>query len=300
MGQKDITERALEAYNDIFADIVNVLLFKGKRLIDPADLSDALPKSVIKADGKVYDQERDIAKFWVKEQVRIALVGLENQTAVDKDMPLRIISYDAGEYKKQIIDKKNKMRYPIITLVLYFGNRRWKRPLSLKECFDIPKELEPYVNDYKIHVFEIPYLKDKLVTMFRSDFKVVADYFVQVRKNKKYIPSKEKVEHVNEILSLMRVLTRDDRFEEAMNRNVNKEAENMSEALTLLINEGEERGEERGREIGLKEGEARGKIIGMTESQKETARNLKDYGMDEDTIAKMVNVNVAAVREWLK
>ena len=29
MGEKDMTERTLEAYNDVFADIVNVLLFKG-------------------------------------------------------------------------------------------------------------------------------------------------------------------------------------------------------------------------------------------------------------------------------
>lgn len=31
MGTKDLTEKVLEAYNDVFADIVNVLLFDGKR-----------------------------------------------------------------------------------------------------------------------------------------------------------------------------------------------------------------------------------------------------------------------------
>ena len=30
MGQKDITEKILADYNDIFADIVNVLLFHGE------------------------------------------------------------------------------------------------------------------------------------------------------------------------------------------------------------------------------------------------------------------------------
>ena len=33
MGEKDIAEKTLEAYNDVFADIVNVLLFDGKRLV---------------------------------------------------------------------------------------------------------------------------------------------------------------------------------------------------------------------------------------------------------------------------
>lgn len=30
---KDITEKNLEAYNDVFADIVNVLLFNGKSVL---------------------------------------------------------------------------------------------------------------------------------------------------------------------------------------------------------------------------------------------------------------------------
>ena len=29
MGQKDITEKLLEDYNDVFADIINGLVFKG-------------------------------------------------------------------------------------------------------------------------------------------------------------------------------------------------------------------------------------------------------------------------------
>ena len=30
MGEKDLTEKILEEYNDVFADIMNSLLFKGK------------------------------------------------------------------------------------------------------------------------------------------------------------------------------------------------------------------------------------------------------------------------------
>jgi hypothetical protein len=33
MGTKDMTENYLEAYNDVFADIVNVLLFHGERRV---------------------------------------------------------------------------------------------------------------------------------------------------------------------------------------------------------------------------------------------------------------------------
>ena len=79
--EKDITEKRLESYADVFADIVNVLLFDGVRLIQPQDLLDSLPHSVYKGtDKKIHDEERDIAKFWKQGNIDIAFVGLENQT----------------------------------------------------------------------------------------------------------------------------------------------------------------------------------------------------------------------------
>lgn len=51
--------------------------------------------------------------------------------------------------------------------------------------------------------------------MFTSDFKYVADYFVQMRKNKDYIPSKETMKPVDAVLKIMSVLTNDNRFIEA-------------------------------------------------------------------------------------
>ena len=35
MGKADLTEKILEDYNDVFADIVNVLLFKGEERVIP-------------------------------------------------------------------------------------------------------------------------------------------------------------------------------------------------------------------------------------------------------------------------
>ncbi len=40
MGEKDITEKTLEDYADVFADIVNVLLFDGEQRVLPEDLVD--------------------------------------------------------------------------------------------------------------------------------------------------------------------------------------------------------------------------------------------------------------------
>ena len=94
MGKKDITEKNLEAWNDVFADIVNVLLFKGERLVKEKDLEADATKSMFKADGKIHEQERDVSKFWKNGEIRISILGLENQTVQNPDMPLRVISYE--------------------------------------------------------------------------------------------------------------------------------------------------------------------------------------------------------------
>ena len=219
MGQKDIAEKTLEAYNDVFADIVNVLLFKGKRQVKEKDLKDATPVSIYKISEKLHTQERDVAKFWQNCSVRIALYGFENQTEIDKKMPLRVMSYDAASYKQQIIDGKEnekqaeKELYPVISLVLYFGNKRWEKPKSLCEAINISDVVKPFVSDYKINVFEIAYLSDEQINMFKSDFKIVADYFVQLRKNKNYVPSRKVIKHVAEVLQLLQILTGNKKYE---------------------------------------------------------------------------------------
>ena len=45
MGRMDVTEKILESYNDVFADIVNVLLFNGEAVIKPDELVDQAPRT---------------------------------------------------------------------------------------------------------------------------------------------------------------------------------------------------------------------------------------------------------------
>ncbi len=54
MGEKDITEKILADYNDVFADIVNVLLFDGRQVVSPDDLETVKDQSQYKADGKIH------------------------------------------------------------------------------------------------------------------------------------------------------------------------------------------------------------------------------------------------------
>lgn len=253
MAEKDIAEKALEAYNDVFADIVNVLLFGGKQYVKENELEEEGPNSTYKADGKLHAQERDVAEYWRKGLVRIALYGLENQTAIDSDMPLRLFSYDGAAYRGQLLaDSSTKgkavPRYPVVTLVLYFGyKRRWRTPRTLYDCLAVPEELKPYVNDYRMNLYEIAYLREEQVQKFTSDFRIVADYFVQMRKNKDYTAPETEIRHVHELLQMMSVMTGDSRFEEAYDLGMERRATTMCEVL--------DRVEKRGIQAGIKQGE---------------------------------------------
>ena len=100
-------------------------------MVSEDDLEEALPESALKIDGKLRSQQRDVAKFWKNCNIRIALYGFENQTSVDRKMPLRVIAYDGIAYKQQLVEEKDdednkkvKFYSPVVTLVLYFHTVR--------------------------------------------------------------------------------------------------------------------------------------------------------------------------------
>lgn len=290
MAILDITEKILEDYNDVFADIANVLLFQGEQRILPEQLVNTKDKSMIKADGKIHEQERDVNKYWNDGNVTIALYGIENQTDIDKDMPLRVYSYDGASYKQQLLNGKD--RYPVITMVLYFGTKRWNKPKTLSEIFHVPEELKPYFNDHKINLFEIAFLEEEQVQMFKSDFRIVADYFVQIRKNKNYIPSKDKFLHVEEVLKMMSVLTKDSWFEESYNQSKGG-VTTMCEVIDKAMNEGRLEGRLEGRTEGRTEGMIEGKIVGAVIT-------LNEEGYTVEEIAKRKNISKEEVERILK
>lgn len=208
MAEKDKVQRTLESYNDVFADIVNVLLFDGCEVIKEDELTDAQPFSYYKMDGKkVHGQERDVAKFWKNGEIRLSLIGLENQMKTEKSMPLRVIGYDGAAYRSQLNQKGKKRYYPVISLVLYFGTKRhWKKNLCLKDVVTVPDELSRFVSDYKINVFELAWLTDVQIQAFKSDFREVALFLRSLRTGERFLDSGKKLEHVMEILDLFRVM----------------------------------------------------------------------------------------------
>ncbi len=279
MGEKDIVEKTLEAYNEVFADIVNVLLFNGEEIIRPEELEDQTPRAMYKADDKIREVERDVVKRWVKNNIRIACIGMENQTKADPYISLRALSYDGVEYRSQLRDlKKGVKPSPVVTLVLYFDYRgHWNEPLSIHEALNVPEYLKPYVPDVKVNLFEIAYLSWEQVNLFRSDFREVARFFVQMRENGDYKPSNDELKHVEAVLQLLNVMDNDHRFAAYLDEKEKaKGARSMSEWLTRVINENQAIGRAEGRAEGRVEGRAEGKFELLGSLVRKNLLSVKD------------------------
>lgn len=166
---------------------------------------------------------------------------------------LRLYCRDRSPKVHSELITKEKMMYregfketvvPVVTMVLYFGTEtRWNKPTNIKALMDIPRWLDPYVTDYKINVFEIAWLSEKELDQFQSDFRIIARFFVEKRKNPDYIPEDPmEIEHVDEFLKLMAVLTGDNRYVDIL-RFEGKEIVSMCDVAARLENIGLQKGD---------------------------------------------------------
>ena len=284
----DITEKLLEDYNDVFADIVNTLLFDGNERVKEDSLEDSKINSAYKAeDGKLHEQERDVSKYWKEGKTNLLLVGIENQTKAEKLMPARIIGYDGASYRSQLLKSTGRLPKkkltPVVTIVLYFGLIRWNQPKNLKGILDIPTGLEDFVSDYKINVFEIAFLPEEKVNKFKSDFRLVAKYFTNIRKNPYYLPADEnEIKHVDAVLKFLSIMSGSEDIIEKLTANNGSEVKNMTGGpLSQLYYKGVSEGREEGREEGL--------LQGINETLLKVYLNCRSKGMSVEESEEIVH-----------
>lgn len=222
MGAADTVTKAYMKENTVFADAFNYLLYRGRAVVDPAQLQEldtteiALPFGAQDEDGKPQEDAvqkyRDVLKSAViKEDGEAAyiLLGIENQTDIHYAMPVRNAVYDALQYGRQVADIAKKHRRedasskahsrgeylsgfykddrltPVITLVLHFGANEWNGPLSLHEMMNVKnRELLRFVQDYQVHLIDPARLSEEELAKFSTSLREVMGY-IKYSKDKK-------------------------------------------------------------------------------------------------------------------
>jgi len=284
LGEKDILEKKLLMFNDVFADFVNGIMFDGKDVVKEDELVDLSGWSHYKGDDSKHRfQDRDVVKLWKKENVVISLIGIENQDIPDKNMVFRVLSYDGASYRTQLVEKERRKRkketeningkvdiFPVITFVIYYGEEEWKHETTLYKRLNLDSELKHYVSDYSINLIDLKKLSEDDINKFKKDFKLIADYMV---KGSKHRADRIDLNHPEEVSELILRLTGEELpFEvecEEGGKNMEKFFEPMFERAEAR---GEARGRAEGREEGRAEGEARGRAEGKTEGESCLAR----------------------------
>lgn len=167
--------------NEQFADLFNAVLFEGKQVIKPEELEDVDTEESSVLEHREYAEtikaSRDNIKIQKKSTVfgvEFVLLGLESQEHIHYAMPMRVMGYDYGSYKKQYDSNAKKYKtaegmdedeylsrmkktdkfIPVITIVVYYGEKEWDGATSLHEMLNIPQEMTKYVNDYKMLLVE--------------------------------------------------------------------------------------------------------------------------------------------------
>lgn len=146
---------------------------------------------------KVSFRQRDIFKK-VSIKGGAFFLGIENQEDRNLIFPWRIMQMDCLEYEKQIEEIRQTNRekevvynseddflynfrnqdrlIPCINLVLYWGKRKWKKPLKIMDMVDIsdfPSNIRNLFQDYKVHLIHMRYIPDSSLNEMKSDLKYV-------------------------------------------------------------------------------------------------------------------------------
>ena len=295
MGNIDAESKKYMSDSAHFADAFNYLIYDGKPVIDPKNLSPLdTTEIVIPYGNEAREPEqkyRDVLKLWqamTDGEGIYAVLGSEIQAKVHYAMPVKDMLYDSMHYAKQVEEAKRSYRnqndtkeivrltseeflsgfrkgdklMPVITLVIYLGASKWDGPMSIHDMLSTKNEqLQRFVPDYRIHLIAPAQMENEDFLKFKTDFGKVLQYI-------KYSQDKEK---------LYQITHEGDRF-----RDIDKESADLINVVTrselryevkggrvdmcTAIDEMRKESRDEGRKEGRKEGRNEGRIEGVLET----------------------------------
>ena len=291
MGQMDLYQSDFYEDKCRFADVFNGVLFGGREIMKPEELEN--DDSVIVGMKRKKNLKKVICDKIRKWKGRyVSILVLENQSYVDYRMVFRVMESEVIGYEKQRKERyleqqrenvkfnsdeylsrmKKEQRYiPIVTLVIYMGkDKLWDGARSLYEMLELDEEIKPFVNDFKINLFDYHNYKD--FSMFKTENRLLFEMLANARDKKKMLGVLRRHTHAGEVdeasakailgilnvkIDLAKILKKDE---------TGREVYDMCKAF--------EDYKEDGRKLGLKQGREEGEVM-MAKMVKNLMRNKK-------------------------
>ena len=250
----DSTCKKLLRDKGCFADLCNYAFFQGRQVIQPEELV-SRENDLSTLIGKV-DKPTEIKRY--RDVVRKAsihgeyvIIGVEHQSTFDEKMIFRILNYDATIYINQVESKQEV--YPVGSFVFYTGDKEWKSPETLKGTLkNIPSEMEPYINDWRLPVVELKTMDARKLTNQRLK-EVVEISQSMFAGNYDELSENRKIETENFMMAATFTRTKIKREDLPEGDEINM-CEAMDRLFQKLRNEGEVLGLEKGETIGFEKG----------------------------------------------
>ena len=242
----DSTCKKLLRDKGCFADLCNYAFFQGRQVIQPEELV-SRENDLSTLIGKV-DKPTEIKRY--RDVVRKAsihgdyvIIGVEHQSTFDEKMIFRILNYDATIYINQVESKQEI--YPVGSFVFYTGDKEWKSPETLK---NIPPEMEPYINDWRLPVVELKTMDARKLTNQRLK-EVVEISQSMFAGNYDDLRNNRKIETESFMMAATFTRTKIKREDLPEGDEIN-----MCEAMDRLFQRFEDQGMKKGETIGIEKG----------------------------------------------
>lgn len=280
---KDTGWKRFFSDNERYADLINGFGCGGEQIVQKEDLQEAdVQTGIQKSECFVAAQKNRRGGHSAKQRdmvrktafgINFAVIGIEHQEEIDYKIPLRQMSYEAGEYEKQAAAIRKEVRndpkglssgeylygfrkdsklYPVITFILYTGEKEWNGPLYLSDIIDfheIPDSLKEMVNDCRIHLLEIR--KWDHMEVFQTDVRQVFEfihYSKDAKKLRELVAEDPYYKEMDEdAFDVVVTYTKAEELVQVKDYHKKGGGIDMCEALTTLIEEGRVEGIELGR-----------------------------------------------------
>lgn len=216
MGKADVFESDYLENAEIFADLVNGVLYDGRQVVKPEELSEQDGELRSVAGSGVRKAIRDKVRLW--KGTLLAVFAVENQTKVDYHMVIRAMLSESMAYDRQWKKLKNDLTsenkkldseellsgmrredrfIPVITIVIYYGrDKSWDGAKTLYELLDVKErseEILPFISDYRLNIFD--YHDYEEFGQFRTEWQFLFEFLRYSNDRKKL---KEKLEEHKE------------------------------------------------------------------------------------------------------
>lgn len=320
MGKKDIALYRYFQDEERVADLLNVYVFHGRRVICGADIREK-DSRVTGIFGRL---RRKISIQKYRDLIRrialgtsFVIVGLEHQDQIHYAMPVRVMLEDAANYDEQMrkiqkIHRKEQDLHsagwlggfsasdrlePVVTIVLYYGKVPWDGAKDLHQMLNlhhIPPEIAGLVNNYSLHILEIHNYPE--TELFQTDIRDVF-HFVQCSQDKTAMAALTAREAARfqtmdeDTFDVIAALTGSEELEAVKEVCMEEGGKiDMCRAIKEMIADGKMEG--------LLEGRVKGKLEGSRSKAETVAKNMFMRGMSAEDAAAICEEDLEQVRAW--